>query len=612
MTPALACPDPRDLERLALGQLPEPEVETLGQHILHCSRCADRLQTFQAADPLVALLREAGSEAQRTDPPIVDALVERLVHTAPARKDASATAITDNPVPRAPVVARDEPDVETRALLRRRLLVIFSILAGVGGAAALAELVADIKYQWWHWLMPGLWAGLVTVMAVRRLSLAALRACELVGFGVLWALYVYWTTVVGNADSLGGQAEGPYAVTFPAYTVSLVWFALMAIYGIAVPNTWRRAAAVVGATAATPFAVLVTTWWFNPPPARVQTEFLLCLGFWMAEGSAIAIFASHKLTQYRQAAAQARRLGPYTLVRRLGAGGMGEVYLAEHRLLKRPCAVKLIRPDRAADPHDLQRFEREVQATAGLTHPNAVQVFDFGHTPEGTFYYAMEYLPGLNLQDLVKRHGPLPPARAVHLLRQVCGALREAHAAGLIHRDIKPGNVIVCERGGTPDVAKLLDFGLVRNVSGGGAELTQEGIITGTPAYMAPEQASRARVDARADIYAIGGLAYFLLSGRPPFSGPSPMKIVAAHLYEAPVPPSRHCPDVPADLEAVVLRCLAKAPADRFPDAASLEAALWACASAGQWSPAEAEAWWRSQAGAGMDGVVDEVTVGRT
>jgi serine/threonine-protein kinase len=600
MTPAAACPDPRDLERLALGQLPEPVAEPLGQHVLNCSRCAERLQTFQAADPLVALLREAGSGRLPTDQPTVNALVERLVHAAPIPTDASASSTAAYSGPPAAPVARDDADGQTRTLLRRRLLVVFSILAGVGGAATVAELVADIKYEWWHWLMPGLWVGLVALMVARRLSLAVLRTCELIGFGVLWALYAYWTAVVAGADSLGRQADGPYAVTFPAYTVSLLWFALMAIYGIAIPNTWRRAAVVVGAMAATPFAVVVCTWWSDAPPVHVRTEFLLCVGFWMAEGSAIAIFASHKLTQYRQAAAQARRLGPYTLIRKLGAGGMGEVYLAEHQLLKRPCAVKLIRPDKAADPGLLQRFEREVQATAGLTHPNAVQVFDFGHTPDGTFYYAMEYLPGLNLEDLVKQYGPLPPGRAVYLLRHVCGALREAHSAGLIHRDIKPGNVIVCDRGGVPDMAKLLDFGLVRDVSGGGATLTQDGVITGTPAYLSPEQASGAKVDARADIYAVGALAYFLLTGRPPFAGPSAMTVVAAHLYELPAAPSRYCPDVPADLEAVVLRCLAKGPADRYPDVVSLDAALGACESAGQWSPTEGAAWWHSQAGAAL------------
>ncbi len=609
MVPSVACPDPRDLERLALGQLPEPEAAPLGQHILSCSRCAQRLQALQAADPLVALCREAGAGRLQTDHPTVDALVEHLVHAPPAQTDPPAPSTVDAPGPAGAVVGRDGPDAETRALLRRRLLVIFSILAVVGGAGTLVGLLTGIRYEWWHWLQPGLWGGLVAILAGRQLSLPALRACELVGFGNIAVIWIWFTSVASDAGLLRQQADTPFGVTFQAYSASLMWFSLMAIYGTAVPNTWRRAAAVIGGMAATPFVVLAWAWWADAPPVRVRTEFLLCLGWWMVLGFATAVFASHKLTQYRQAAAEARRLGPYTLVRKLGAGGMGEVYLAEHRLLKRPCAVKLVRPDQAADPQQLRRFEREVQATAGLTHPNAIQVFDYGHTPDGTFYYAMEYVPGLNLQELVKRHGPLPPGRVVYLLRQVCGALREAHATGLIHRDIKPANVIVCNRGGIPDLAKLLDFGLVRDVSGGGAELTQDGIISGTPAYMAPEQASGARVDARADIYALGGLAYFLLTGRPPFTGPSAMKVLAAQMYEAPAPPSQYGPDVPADLEAVVLRCLAKSPPDRFPDVASLEVALAACGSAGRWSPAEAAAWWRSQTGTGVPAAAGEVTL---
>jgi serine/threonine-protein kinase len=501
--------------------------------------------------------------------------------------------------PRAAMVACDVTDAETRTLLRWRLLVIFSILAGLGGTAAFVELLTGIAYQWWHWLQPGLWGILAVFLARRRLSVPALRVCEFIGFGSIAGAWVWITVPASNADLLRRQVDAPFGIGFPAYSVSLLWFSLMAIYGITIPNTWRRAAMVIGGIAVMPLIVVGCTWWADAPPMRVQIEFLLYLGWWMSVGATTAIFGSHKLTQYRQAAAEVRRLGPYTLVRKLGAGGMGEVHLAQHRLLKRPCAVKLIRPDRATDSRELQRFEREVQATASLTHPNAVQVFDYGHAPDGTFYYAMEYLPGLTLQDLVARHDPLPPARAVYLLRQVCGALREAHAAGLIHRDIKPGNVIVCVRGGIPDVAKLLDFGLVRDLSRGGVAVTQDGVITGTPAYMAPEQASGASLDARTDIYAIGGLAYFLLTARPPFAGPSAMKVLAAHLYEPPLKPSRHRPDVPADLEAVVLRCLAKVPTDRFPDAESLDSALGACACAGRWSLAEATVWWRSQAGAG-------------
>jgi eukaryotic-like serine/threonine-protein kinase len=279
---------------------------------------------------------------------------------------------------------------------------------------------------------------------------------------------------------------------------------------------------------------------------------------------------------------------------------MGEVYLAEHLLLRRRCAIKLIRPERASDPQALRRFEREVQATATLTHPNTVQIFDYGHAEDGTFYYAMEYLPGLSLEQLVKRHGRLPPGRALHFLRQVCGALREAHAIGLIHRDIKPSNIVICERGGVHDVAKLLDFGLVlaQGDRKDGANLTQEGAIAGTPTYMSPEQAGgQPNLDPCSDIYSLGAVAYFLLAAEPPFVARSPVKVLAAHLYESPAPLTSHCPDVPADLEAVVLKCLAKAPANRYPDVRSLDAALAGCGTVGQWSEEDAAQWWQLRAG---------------
>src|SRR5262249_45575543 len=236
-------------------------------------------------------------------------------------------------------------------------------------------------------------------------------------------------------------------------------------------------------------------------------------------------------------------------------------------------------------PKNLGPFGGEVQSNATLPHPNTGQVYDYGHTEDGTFYYVMESLPGLTLEALVKQAGPLPPVRAIHFLRQVCGALAEAHAGGLIHRDIKPGNVMICERGGTSDVAKLLDFGLVRPPTEDvkSDRLTQDGTVAGTPAYLSPEQAGdQEAVDARSDIYGVGALAYFLLTGRPPFAGRTGMKVIAAHLYEVPEPLTRHRPDVAADLEAVVLRCLAKDPRARFPDAKSLNIALSSCAAARQ------------------------------
>src|SRR5262249_30710714 len=199
---------------------------------------------------------------------------------------------------------------------------------------------------------------------------------------------------------------------------------------------------------------------------------------------------------------------------------------------KQPCAVKRIRPERAGDPKTLARFEREVQATARLKHWNTVQIYDYGHAEDGTFYYAMEYLPGLSLEALVNRSGPLPPARAIHVLRQVCAALQEAHGIGLIHRDIKPGNIIACARGGVHDVAKLLDFGLVRSVGTDSQDerLTQEGAVAGTPAYMSPEQAGgQEELDGRSDIYSLGAVAYYLLAGPPPVKHPQALPVLLSH-----------------------------------------------------------------------------------
>ncbi|HKA53888.1 MAG TPA: serine/threonine-protein kinase [Candidatus Binatia bacterium] len=302
--------------------------------------------------------------------------------------------------------------------------------------------------------------------------------------------------------------------------------------------------------------------------------------FLLTAAAALAVYGSHRIESLRRAEVQARRLGQYALKQRLGGGGMGEVFLADHLLLRRPCAVKLIRPERTGDPKNLRRFEREVQMTATLTHPNTVQIYDYGHAADGTFYYVMEYLPGLTLEELVRRDGPLPHARAVHFLRQICGALKEAHGRGLIHRDIKPGNLMICERGGIADVAKLLDFGLVLSPERetDGEKLTQDGTVTGTPAYLSPEQAGgQDKVDARSDIYSLGALAYFLLTGQPPFAGRSGVKMLAAHLYEEPQRLLPRRPDIPPDLEAVVLRCLAKDPERRFPDVDSLDLALAGC-----------------------------------
>jgi serine/threonine-protein kinase len=382
---------------------------------------------------------------------------------------------------------------------------------------------------------------------------------------------------------------------------------LLLTYGLYVPKGWRRAVLVAGPLALLPFAVVLVLYLRHPGPLSWlgrgwgvrAIPGLLLFGFdamtlfLLALGSALGALAISRL---RRQVDEAKQLGQYRLGRRIGAGGMGEVYLAEHQLLKRACALKLIRPDSSADPRALERFEREVRLTATLSHPNTVEIYDYGRTEDGTYYYVMEYLPGLSLAELVERHGPLPPGRAVYLLRQVCQSLRESHAAGLIHRDIKPSNVLVSRRGGLDDVAKLLDFGLALPLAGnGGPKLSGEGQVLGTPLFMSPEQATGdGELDGRSDIYSLGAVAYYLLTGRPPFEGENGVRLLIAHARDQVVPPSQVRGSIPDDLERIVLRCLAKDATDRFPDVDTLERALGACACAGEWDQDRATHWWQA------------------
>jgi serine/threonine-protein kinase len=321
---------------------------------------------------------------------------------------------------------------------------------------------------------------------------------------------------------------------------------------------------------------------------------------WWAFATSVCAVISHVMYSLRREVSEARRLGQYTLEEKLGEGGMGVVYRARHALLRRPTAVKLLATG-GADPAQVARFEREVQATAELTHPNTITVYDFGVTPDGVFYYAMELLDGASLYDVVAAGGPLEPARVRRVLTMVASALAEAHDRGLVHRDIKPSNVFLCTQGGEHDVAKVLDFGLVKETAvdptgatRADAALTQEGTITGTPLYMAPEQiCGDGNLDGRVDLYSLGAVGYYLLTGTEVFTGPTSLAVLARHLESTPEPPSaRLGRPLPADLEAAVLWCLEKSPDDRPRDARALVARLAACAAAGEWTEAEARAWW--------------------
>jgi serine/threonine-protein kinase len=489
-----------------------------------------------------------------------------------------------------------ESDLDLQPLLRRRLLFLY----GCGVWGYLLSLIGRVWSKTFHGAdahqgeaVLGSFVAAVVLYTVifawlarrPKLSVRQLRVCELIGFGYC-------------AVPLVLEFEfGPVPTVFPVgtYFIStgiLVWFMIVTLYGVLIPNTARRASVVVGALTAVGGAIIVSGWVRWEVPTDILVSWVVYLVQFLGLAAGFAIFNSARLNTYRRAAAAARKLGHYQLGAKLGGGGMGEVYLAQHRLLKRPCAVKLIRPEQAGDASMIQRFEREVQAATRLTHPTAVQVYDYGREPDGTFYYVMEYLPGLTLEAVVRRFGPLPPGRVVYVLRQVCGALSEAHALGLVHRDVKPSNVMLCPLGGRFDVGKLLDFGLVKNASSTDPRLTEAGGILGTPDYLSPEQARGADVGPSSDLYALGATAYFLLTGQPPFKEDNVLALLHAHQAFEPAPPSQLNPDVPADLEAAVLRLLAKDPARRYASAAALDAALAACACAGSWTEGDAARWW--------------------
>jgi hypothetical protein len=311
---------------------------------------------------------------------------------------------------------------------------------------------------------------------------------------------------------------------------------------------------------------------------------------------ALALYARDAGLRKRVAVAEERanRYGQYQIEAKLGSGGMGAVYLANHALLRRKAAIKLLRTD-VTSPDALERFEREVQVTSTLTHPNTVAIYDYGRTDDGTFYYVMEHLDGFDLQRLVALTGPLPQARVLSLLRQVCGSLAEAHAAGVVHRDIKPANLFVCTRGGVADTIKVLDFGIVHV---GTVDRNEEPIVLGTPEYMAPELfESATRASAQSDLYSLGICAYYLLTGAPPFSGGATMDIGRAHLADTP-PPLQELlgEDVDHELEAAIQACIRKAPTARPSSANALITLLNRSKLAQQWSASDAAAWWAEHA----------------
>jgi serine/threonine-protein kinase len=390
---------------------------------------------------------------------------------------------------------------------------------------------------------------------------------------------------------MGHYLPQPYGF----YTALLAVVHVNISRAVILPSVPSRTLMLVAAS----FVGLISSRALTPLPAELaastvsRVRWVLEAVAWSAAAGGVAVMTSRVIYGLQERALEARQLGQYSLEEKIGEGGMGEIYRARHAMLRRPTAVKLLTGDGSEE--QLRRFEKEVQLTARLTHPNTISIFDYGRTPDGTFYYAMELLSGLTLEELVKRYGPQPPGRVIHLMLQVCGALSEAHGIGLIHRDIKPANIYLCRRGGVADVVKVLDFGLVREVrDDGNVTRSNINVIVGTPLFLSPEAIlSPDKIDARADIYGLGGVLYLLLTGSTPFGGRSVVEICGHQLHSQPEPLAARVPyPISEDLERLVLACLAKDPADRPQSARALANALAECRDAGTWSELDADAWW--------------------
>lgn len=493
--------------------------------------------------------------------------------------------------------ARPHFSEETASLLRNRLRAAAFVITVALGAAFIGNCLSGIFSLWWlRGIVLLTTAGIAARLSLNaHLSLTSLRKLELLLFG---SVVIQFSCMLQVRISEYTTKADVVSLAVVRQQFLMAWCILIFIYGILMPNSWKRAAIVLTPIALLPYLLLALQSWFTPAiPLLLKANHASSPLPYTLVAASIAVFASHVINNARRDAFKARQFGQYRLMDKLGAGGMGEVYRAEHVLLKRPCAIKLIKASSETDSLAIARFEKEVKTTAKLTHWNTIEIYDYGRTDDGTFYYVMELLPGKSLEELIVKFGPQPPERVIYLLRQICGALHEAHSIGLIHRDIKPANIFVSQRGGVYDVAKLLDFGLVKENAEDHSALTQYTGFSGTPLFMPPEQASAyEEVDGRADIYSLGAVAYFLLTGQPPFTRKNVVELLTAHLSSPVAPPSKLNPAVPATLDEVVLKCMEKKPSNRFQDARELELALANCTTSSPWGPERAEEWWRSNA----------------
>jgi serine/threonine-protein kinase len=490
-------------------------------------------------------------------------------------------------------------DEESRAYLQSRLTVLskltfWSFVVLLGGMVLLYETNPQIEPRDNNEIYLIATIGLVIEAIIWR------------GFLVRRQLKLEWLYAIDLFYALStGLIFG--AASFIAWDLqasafaNMLWSCFMVfLRAIVVPSTAKRTA-VAGVLLFLPLnlAALGLALWHPekielPGDAYVESALVISTAVIV-----LVSIGSQIIYGLRKQVSAAMRLGSYTLDRKIGEGGNGSVYRAHHAMLRRPTAVKLVHPEKAG-AETLDRFEREVQHMSQLTHWNTVAVYDYGRSPEGIFYYAMEYLDGIDLENLVIEFGPQPAARVISIMTQVCAALGEAHRRGIIHRDVKPANIILCERGDVPDVAKVVDFGLAKafaaddpNLSDATGESTSKNIL-GTPAYIAPEAITDPeKIGPSVDLYALGAVAYFLLTGRRVFDGKTAVDLCVQHVTRTPKPPSEMTKKpIPKRLEEIILQCLAKKPEQRPESAAALAALLKSVPEAEGWSEADAAQWW--------------------
>ncbi len=486
---------------------------------------------------------------------------------------------------------------ETRRLLQNRLRAALAVLL-FGFALFMVrgffvQFSLDIRVL--HLSVMVYLTACVVGLSVSEFQLGSLRFLEVLSF-LLVDVYLLATLWI-QLQSAQLQEDPVTAVNAVKVTM-LFTLILLTLYCMLIPNRWQKAAGMALVFVLALPGLLLSLRLFSPA-IRDWDAPIATLGN-IAENELIlltaaiaAIFGTHVINRLRGEVYEARQLGQYRLGARIGVGGMGEVYLAEHQLMRRPCAIKVIRPERASDQKNVERFAREVQAAARLSHWNTVEVYDYGKSEDHVFFFVMELLNGLTFQELVDYSGPLPPERVVYLALQICEALEEAELVQLVHRDIKPANLFTIIRGGRHDVAKLTDFGLVQSThTGRPVDKNERRSISGSPLYMSPEQAQGELPDHRSDLYSLGAVLYFLLGGCPPFRGGNVIQVMKAHAEEKATDLRDMRPELPVGLCEIVMKCLEKSPQDRFQKAKQLKHALENVQLDRPWGQSEAAQWW--------------------